>query len=183
MLGMGFEERGEALDFSIALQEVRKVLGMEVAVPAGKTAVGLAPMMGTTPRSAGMGVRGGRAGFGVERGRAESATGAGAGAGFSGREEGKYIKRDLSLKEGEMLHIGLPGRSGIEPPSGGGLVSPAGMSGFALLPPPPSAREVREDHSQQNRVGSAGGSGDAAQDEKKMLEEMGFDDGEFGEFQ
>lgn len=168
MLGIGFEERGEALDFSIALQEARKVLGLEAVTPSVKSAM---PSTPTMPRSAGL--IGGSRNVGVVSDRSKPETAA-------TEQEIQHVKRDWSLKEGQMLHVDLAGKNAsvrtgvrIEPPSGDGVVASAG-SAFTLLPPPPSAKEVRED--QQRGV-------DGVQDEEKTLEELGFDDGEFGEFQ
>ena len=165
VLGIGFEERGEALDFSIALQEARKVLGLEGGSQPGTP-------VGSTPKGAAI------------RGR-----------GKPGVESVKMgplgAKKDWSLKEGEMLHLdiggkmstvrsdegggsGAAGGKGIEPPSGGGQLSATG-TGFGLLPPPPSAKAVREETRRSREIG--------ADESRKTLEELGFDDGEFGEFQ
>jgi hypothetical protein len=149
VLGMGFEERSEAFDFSIALQDSRRVLGFE-ANPAG---------------SAGPGARGAKAKADVEE-----------------------PKRDFSLKEGETISINLGGLKGrrsrpesdhspeqqkseqdalfsIKPPPG---------SGGGFLPPPPSTKSVKEERrrSRQN-----------FEPPKQTAEDLGFDDGEFGEFQ
>ena len=153
ILGIGFEERSDAFDFGVALQEVRKVLGMNDGVP------------GTPGRK-------------VEAVKVER-------------------KKDWGLKEGQMLHVDIGGRgvrrregewegdekgfSGgdegeatgggkgkgwIEPPSGGGI-----SGGFGLLPPPPPPASSRGERRRSTEVNA------------KKLEEMGFDDGEFGEFQ
>ncbi|TAQ84202.1 hypothetical protein B7494_g7478 [Chlorociboria aeruginascens] len=140
MLGIGFEERTEAFDFSVSLQEVRKTLGIED-----------------------MGKSGGKK-----------------------AKEKELIpeKRDFSLKEGETITVNIGGRAGRRsqkseqsdenlgafslppPPSGGSLGS--------FLPPPPSAQEIKaQKRLSQNMEVPAPGS----------MEDLGFDDGEFGEFQ
>ncbi|KAI9713511.1 MAG: hypothetical protein M1820_000893 [Bogoriella megaspora] len=154
VLGMGFEERSEALDFSIALQEVRKVLGMEAG---GKT---------------------GRVGK-------ESKD--------SVREAKEVEKRDWSLKEGETITVDIGGRGrrgGAEEGRGKEVVGdgdgdanalfalkppPGGASGgMPFLPPPPSASDVKAE-----RRRSRG----RTPEQEKQARDMGFDDGEFGEFQ
>ncbi|GAB1318686.1 NECAP PHear domain-containing protein [Madurella fahalii] len=157
-LGIGFEERSEAFDFGVVLQEAQKALGWVGTSGGGATGTG-------------------RKGGG----------GAGTGLG-SGDAEGPEEKRDLSLKEGETITVNLKGTrfgrrisNSHEKGAGGNreddggrslasfaLPPPPGSSGSgggggAFLPPPPSAREVRA----QKRL--------SAQD-------LGFDDGQFGEF-
>ncbi|KAI4913822.1 hypothetical protein J4E90_005542 [Alternaria incomplexa] len=160
ILGMGFEERSEAFDFSIALQDARRVLGFEQNPAASSSS--------RNSKSAQTPVA-------------------------------EEPKRDFSLKAGETISINLGGLKGrrsrsheggekndegdrkseqdalfsIKPPPGSG----GGGPGF--LPPPPSAKSVKEERrrSRQNF--------DAANftPPKQTAEDLGFDDGEFGEFQ
>ncbi|KAF1838092.1 adaptin ear-binding coat-associated protein-like protein 1 [Decorospora gaudefroyi] len=155
VLGMGFEERSEAFDFSIALQDSRRVLGFERKPTAAATS--------RTSSSAQPGIT-------------------------------EEPKRDFSLKEGETISINLGGLKGrrsrshegdegkkseqdalfsIKPPPGSGGGG-GGAGGF--LPPPPSAKSVKEERrrSRQNFEASP---------PKQTAEDLGFDDGEFGEFQ
>lgn len=124
-LGIGFEERGAALDFNIALAEMRKVLGYEQS-PGGQ--------------------------------------------GKGGVEQAE--KQDYSLKEGEKIHIQVGSK--------GSRRAEASVSGqddstalFSIVPPPgPGAT-----HGGVPSIApppSANG---------KTAQELGFDDGEFGEFQ
>lgn len=147
VLGMGFEERSEAFDFSIALQDARRVLGFEVN-PTGTT-----------------------------------------GSGSKSKNEVEEPKRDFSLKEGETISINLgglkgrrsrpegeksPGEQKSEQDALFSIKPPPGSSG-GFLPPPPSAKSVKEERrrSRQNFEHSP----------KPTAEDLGFDDGEFGEFQ
>ncbi|KAF2188262.1 adaptin ear-binding coat-associated protein 1 NECAP-1 [Zopfia rhizophila CBS 207.26] len=147
VLGMGFEERSEAFDFSIALQDARRVLGMEN------------PGAGVSERRSG------------ER-----------------KKEVEEVKRDFSLKEGETISINFGGRGrrsrpdeaskdqkseqdalfSIKPPPGRGA-NPAGAMPF--LPPPPSAKSVKEERRRSRQTF------------EQKPQDLGFDDGEFGEFQ
>ena len=132
MLGIGFEERSEAFDLSVALQEARKALGLE-------------PQQNLAAK----------------------------------KKEEEEEKRDYSLKEGETITVSFGNskfgkrRSQKTEPSGSGSGNlqsfalpppPAGPSGGGFsLPPPPSAQSVK-------------------QQQKQSARDMGFDDGQFGEF-
>ncbi|KAG9194709.1 adaptin ear-binding coat-associated protein 1 NECAP-1 [Alternaria panax] len=160
ILGMGFEERSEAFDFSIALQDARRVLGFEQN-----------PAATSSSRSS-------------KSAQAPVA---------------EEPKRDFSLKAGETISINLGGLKGrrsrsheggekseegdgkseqdalfsIKPPPGSG----GGGPGF--LPPPPSAKSVKEERRRSRQNFDAA----SFQPPKQTAEDLGFDDGEFGEFQ
>jgi hypothetical protein len=142
VLGIGFEERSEAFDFSVALQEARKTLGIEDGAKGGKK-----------PQKA---------------------------------ADKVPEKKDFSLKEGETIKVNI-GSKGIgrrlqEKPEkseqglgGFSLAPPPSFgSGGSLLPPPPSANEVKA----RKRL-----SQNIEPPKLNTAEELGFDDGEFGEFQ
>jgi hypothetical protein len=155
-LGIGFEERPEAFDFGVALQDVRRVLDFDrpQGGPAGAAAAGRKgpPGRPTAPKPV-----------------------------------AQEVKRDFSLKEGETITVNIGGKSRISrggessDTSGGGnlfaIPPPPGKSadssggGIAFLPPPPIASAVKS--------GGAAGIGK----KQPTAEELGFDDGEFGEFQ
>jgi adaptin ear-binding coat-associated protein 1/2 len=150
VLGMGFEERSEAFDFSIALQDARRVLGME-----------------KNPNATGPPGR-----------RAQ-------------QQQPEEPKRDFSLKDGETISINLGGLKGrrsrpdsaspgdqkteqdalfsIKPPPAAGASPGAGAMPF--LPPPPSAKSVKEERRRSRQTF------------EQTPQDLGFDDGEFGEFQ
>jgi hypothetical protein len=147
VLGMGFEERSEAFDFSIALQDARRVLGFE------------ANPLGT----------------------------AGPGAKAKAKEV-EEPKRDFSLKEGETISINLGGLKGRRSRPEGDKspgeqkseqdalfsIKPPPGSGGGFLPPPPSAKSVKEERRRSRQ---------SFEPPKQTAEDLGFDDGEFGEFQ
>jgi hypothetical protein len=138
VLGIGFEERSEAFDFGVALQEARRALGWE----------------------------GGRTGAGNQE----------------ASDAKKVEDKDYSLKEGETITVNI-GSKGLGsrraqaapapeessgnlqsfalPPPPGSSSSGGGSGGFSL-PPPPSAEDVKR--------------------KRRSAQELGFDDGQFGEF-
>jgi len=95
-------------------------------------------------------------------------------------------KRDFSLKEGESIVVNIGGRGkgrrseAKSEQFGGGelggfsLPPPPGAGGGGFLPPPPSAQEVKAQKRRSQNLGSP---------EPGSIEDLGFDDGEFGEFQ
>lgn len=153
MLGIGFEERSEAIDFGITLQEVRKVQKLDPDA-AGKK-------LGTGPNG----------------------------------EKNKAVvmeKKDFSLKEGETVHVdigrnggrkkdrGLAGRVederalfSIPPPPYSSKAANGG--GIPFILPPPSAQDVKAERRRSTQSGLAA--------EILSVSDLGFDDGEFGEFQ
>lgn len=133
-LGMGFEERSDAFDFNIALQDAAKALGL--VKPA-----------------------------------AQSAAKRGAPA------EPKPV--DYSLKEGQTITVSIGGRGGSSKPAA--ATPAADISAMPFLPPPPSAADVKAGRS----AGGAASATAAAPPSTTMpsAKDLGFDDGEFGEFQ
>lgn len=137
VLGIGFEDRSDAFDFSVALQEVRKTLGLESGNKGGKP-------------------------------------------GQNSTQKQEITSKDFSLKEGETIVVNIGGKAGRGRRSGADKCQ-AGESGFSLppppggglLPPPPSAQEVKA----QKRLSQT------FMPPAASMEDLGFDDGEFGEFQ
>ncbi|MCJ1275820.1 hypothetical protein MMC21_003623 [Puttea exsequens] len=146
-LGIGFEERSDAMDFGICLQECRKVLGLE-------------------PKSKGKAV---------------------------GTSEAQ--KKDYGLKEGETIKVDIgsrlrrkpnedvrpDGKAGdpisalfsIKPPPGTSHAGEQSGGGLPLLAPPPSAKEARAEKRRSR----------GSEPQQTTAANLGFDDGEFGEFQ
>ncbi|KAH8686988.1 hypothetical protein BGZ61DRAFT_454008 [Ilyonectria robusta] len=133
ILGIGFEERSEAFDLSIALQEARKALGWE----------------GEQSKPA------------------------------AAKEQEE--KRDYSLKEGETITVSFGGskfgrrKAQAGSSSSGSGSGAASLQSFALPPPPPGP--------------SGGGfslppppSAQSVKKQQQSAKDLGFDDGQFGEF-
>ncbi|KAF4552423.1 Hypothetical protein D9617_10g074040 [Elsinoe fawcettii] len=132
-LGIGFEERAEAVDFGIVLADERKILGMEGPTQGSRTSA-------------------------------------------QEKKPVQEVKRDWGLKEGESIVVEIGGKGrrvkdsadkadesealfSIAPPPTSGAQGHTGVG----LPQPPSAHH-----------GKTG---------KQQAQDLGFDDGEFGEFQ
>ncbi|KAM0279845.1 hypothetical protein ACHAQH_004396 [Verticillium albo-atrum] len=113
--------------------------------------------------------------FGVATQEAQKSLGLDGGPGAGGHNSAQAApvkeeqKRDLSLKEGETITVNLGGKFGRRRPQAQQQDDSApagGLSSFSLPPPPPSASQQREERERKRR---------SAQD-------LGFDDGQFGEF-
>lgn len=155
MLGIGFEDRSEAIDFGICLQQALKVMGIEKDVMNSAAAI-----------------KGGRRG----------------GVGGAKEVKKEVGKASWSLKEGEMIkvEIGGMGVKRKEPVEGGGKDRESALfsikpppqnqstGGMPFLPPPPSAQEVKAESRRSRGL---------VIQEKGSAADLGFDDGEFGEFQ
>jgi adaptin ear-binding coat-associated protein 1/2 len=154
-LGVGFEQRPEAFEFVVTLQDVRRTLGLD-----GQSAAPVASGRGPVP--------------------ARGTPGRGAAA-----KVPEEKKLDLSLKEGEMITINIGGKGKKTAPA------PSERSGdvsaFAILPPPPSAASVKAGKSTVSSVAPILSppppTSTVKSTSKQDLEDLGFDDGEFGEFQ
>lgn len=133
VLGIGFEERAEAFDWAVALQEAARGLGWDA--PAGTS--GLAQARGDSPR-------------------------------------------DYSLKEGETITVNLAGsRAGkrLSQPPQQPQPAPINLQAFAL-PPPPSGPHAAGDGPS---LAPPPKSSDIKR-KRMSARDLGFDDGQFGEF-
>ncbi|CAK7206353.1 hypothetical protein SEUCBS139899_009142 [Sporothrix eucalyptigena] len=154
VLGIGFEERPDAFDFGVALQEARKSIG-------GKAAAAASGSHKAAPTQ-------------------------------------KEDKKDYSLKEGETITINLgskfrrsdPSSTNYSGSSSGGLSGfslppPPGGSSFSLPPPPPPNRRTanRRSVGDPTVLGLSAKPQESEQHKSgKSAAELGFDDGQFGEF-
>lgn len=136
-LGIGFEERSEAFDFGVALQDAQKALGLDGGAAAAASAA-------------------------------------------QAKKREAEEKRDLSLKEGETITVNLGGKFGRRrPQQEQNTDENVSLSSFSL-PPPPSASGSRGNFSLAPPPGT--GAPPAAKPQEKTAEDLGFDDGENGEF-
>jgi len=131
-LGIGFEDRSPAFDFSIALGEARKALGMEGATPA-------------------------RPGQGTQ----------------SSSPMEQESKKDFSLKEGQKIHIQVGSKGRRAANDATTSTSNDSSALFSIAPPPPAGKP----HADFPTIAPPSAV------ERKSAQDLGFDDGEFGEFQ
>ncbi|GKU03215.1 hypothetical protein FLAG1_05695 [Fusarium langsethiae] len=131
ILGIGFEERSEAFDLSIALQEARKALGWE-----GEQSKPDATKEQEEHKD-----------YSLKEG--ETITVSFGGSKFGRRKQQDSSNTSSGAAGGDLQSFALP------PP-------PAGPSGGFSLAPPPSANDVKQ--------------------QKQSAKDLGFDDGQFGEF-
>ncbi|KAL1863272.1 hypothetical protein Plec18170_000104 [Paecilomyces lecythidis] len=164
VLGIGFEDRSEAFDFGVALQEARKVLDISDSTEA-----------------TGSGLRGAKQSSSKQQEKAPSKD-------YS-LKPGQTITVDIGSKRRSAEIKNVSGSAGgqkdderalfsIPPPPGPatGIVfdsSGDDSNAFPILAPPPSARDTRSER-RKPRPQSALLAG--------QKDEFGFDDGEFGEF-
>ncbi|KAI9662693.1 MAG: hypothetical protein M1831_002736 [Alyxoria varia] len=134
-LGIGFEERPEAFDFGVALQDARKILGLDDGPSTASS------------------------------------------KGARKAEDKPEPKKDYSLKEGETITVNIGGKPGGLTGQDDSATNNASISAVPFLPPPPSADEVKMN------MANIGKQSTTHSTQKQTSQDLGFDDGEFGEFQ
>lgn len=199
VLGIGFEDRSEAFDFGVTLQEARKVLGFNKKPAPTSDNVPPAPM---NPRLPPRGIpAGGPRGVPTRGPPGRTIGGNAAGRPSPQRQtsaETPAKPKDFSLKPGQTINVDIGGRRpaasspgwakgtsttrddeekaffSIAPPPGPGACrsnEDDSPGAFSLIPPPPSAREARSDRRRKPP-------------ENPVQGRSAFDDDEdFGEFQ
>jgi hypothetical protein len=157
ILGMGFEERSEAFDFSIALQDARRVLGFD-------TKANNAPLSSRSSKTPAAPV--------AEEAKRDFSLKAGETISINlGGLKGRRSRSHESDKSDQAQKSDQDALFSIKPPPGSG-------PGGAFLPPPPSAKSVKEERRRSRQTFDA-----TSLPPKQTAEDYGFDDGEFGEFQ
>ncbi|KAH0547631.1 hypothetical protein FGG08_000120 [Glutinoglossum americanum] len=157
VLGVGFEERGEAFDFGVTLQEVRRVNGLDnLSGTAGKKGGRAAGGLGKNQE---------KRDFSLKEGETITVN-----IGGKGRRSRDENRQPTSINS-PSSPFSLP-----PPPSHPRLNGEGNSASLPFLPPPPSAQDVKAQRRlSRQSLPPEGGGGAAAS--------FGFDDGEFGEFQ
>ncbi|KAL9529321.1 Adaptin ear-binding coat-associated protein [Sphaerulina musiva] len=107
-------------------------------------------------------------------------TGAGRGAQLLQKQREADSKKDFSLKEGEKIVVNVPGRR-QRPAADAGHSESSGSDTaalFSIAPPPPAAAAPSSALQMEGQSATPESTVDG-----KTAQELGFDDGEFGEFQ
>ncbi|KAH7063469.1 adaptin ear-binding coat-associated protein-like protein 1 [Macrophomina phaseolina] len=167
-LGVGFENRSEAMDFNISLQDARKVLGLEPKQQGnnGLLSTAASSLQNKIEEKKDFSLKAGETitvNIGGRGRRSRTSTGGGAGS-PAGEEN-----RDA---QAALFSIKPP------PPSGGGG---GGDGPVPFLPPPPSASSVKAERRRSRPLPPQAATPPA--EKQPSPQELGFDDGEFGEFQ
>ncbi|KAK3687493.1 hypothetical protein B0T22DRAFT_534885 [Podospora appendiculata] len=152
-LGIGFEERSDAFDFSIALQEAQKALGLidGGGAPAGSKGVPHSKPKEEVKRD-----------YSLKDGETITVNLSGTKFGRRGARPAQQPQQQQS--GGEMASLSSFALPPPPPPSSSSSSSFSSSSATnAFLPPPPSAKEVKS----RRRISA---------------QALGFDDGQFGEF-
>ncbi|KAF3907520.1 hypothetical protein AA313_de0201576 [Arthrobotrys entomopaga] len=157
-LGIGFEERSDAFDFNVCLQEVRRHSNMEDPTAGPGTA--------------------GRTSYGTGRtaaGQPEKVSPAAALI--------NAPPKDYSLKEGETISITIGNKGRRRPPAASPPASSDSSNGFPLpfLPPPPSADDVKKKRQSMTENEMLSESAFTGIPAPPTSSRSGFDD-EFGDF-
>jgi adaptin ear-binding coat-associated protein 1/2 len=158
ILGMGFEERSEAFDFGVTLQEVRRVNGLDNLSGAAGKKVGRST--GSLEKSQE------KKDFSLKEGETITVN-----IGGKGRRSRDENRQPSSKNSFSSSPFSLP-----PPPSHPRLNGEGKSSTLPFLPPPPSAQDVKAQRRLSRQLLPQEGDGEARTD-------FGFDDGEFGEFQ
>lgn len=118
--------------------------------------------------------------LGMETPNSGSPSGAGRAAQLLQKQREADSKRDFSLKEGERIVVNVPGRR-QRPAADAGLSGSSGSDTaalFSIAPPPPAAAASSSTLQMEGQSATPESTVDG-----KTAQELGFDDGEFGEFQ
>ncbi|CAK7246378.1 MAG: hypothetical protein STHCBS139747_008008 [Sporothrix thermara] len=185
VLGIGFEERPDAFDFGVALQEARKSIG-RADQQGGTTSSQSAAAQKNSAAAAAAQKEADKKDYSLKEGETITIN-------LGGKFRRSEVAAASSPKSSSFASGASGGLSGFSlppppPPSSSSSSAAASSSGssspFALPPPPPPARRTGNRHS----VGSPSVLGLAAkpqgqgQQQGKSAAELGFDDGQFGEF-
>ena len=141
-LGIGFEERGDAFDFGVTLQDTNKALDGNKDTLANAAPTTLSQSEAGPPP-------------------------------------------DYSLKDGQTITVNIGGRTGLKStPNKLSTINTQASAGqsegpMPLLPPPPSAAEVKSELQKDLPQPTVS----QPQTSRQTAKDLGFDDGEFGEFQ
>lgn len=167
VLGIGFEDRSEAFDFGVALQEARKVLGFS-----DNTQANASGLRGGKPSSSSNAQpeKAPSKDYSLKPGQTISVD---IGSKRRAADARDTMSPATAQKEDERALFSIPPPPG---PASSTVFDNSGddTSAFPALAPPPSARDSRTER-RRPRPRSALLAG--------QKDEFGFDDGEFGEFQ